>query len=1321
LSSASANSLLVKGALLAALLGCSSLHAQFVWNGGGGNSNMGTNANWVGGTAPARGAGADLQFAGSTRTSPVTNGSTWTINSITFNSGAAAFTISNTNAITLGASGVNSVVNSSTNLQTISSNITLAGGAQSWSANSGDLTFGGTINNGGFGLTLNGGHNFILSNTLSGAGALTVNDAGGAVTLSGANTYSGGTTVTAATLNLNNATALGTGTFTVNSTNTNLGAGLTVAAANSGANSINNTTNLTASGTVTNSGTGSLTFANVNLSNTNTAQTLTIGGSGATSITGTIANGGTGASNLLYSGTGTLTLSGANTYSGTTTLNTGTGTLIANNNAAFGSSTLVLAGAGATLKSTTGTTVLNNIVTLQASTNIQDITFNGTVTETGGSYTITNNGTSLTFSNTAIVNLSNTVAVRTLTLAGSGATIVNGLIQNGPGTGSLLLLGPGSVTLSNSNLYTGGTTLTAGTLNINNNSALGTGTFTINGGTIDSTIANITLNNNAQTWGNVGAGSFTFDGTNNDLNLGTGAVTLKRSMTVTTNGTHNLTVGGIIGGGFGLTKAGAATLTLSGANTYTAGTTIQSGTLDIGTNTSLGTGAVTFNTGNSTLQAGATLSGVTNAMSVATGITATMDTQANSMTLSGVISGAGALTKTGTGTLTLANTNSYSGGTTLNAGILDINTAGALGTGTFIINGGTIGNTSGAAIASVGNAQTWNGSFTFNGTNANQALTFTNNVALTATPTVTVSNANGTLTENGIISGAGFGLTKAGAGTLVLGSATGNTYNGGTIINDGTITAGANAALGTGGLVVNDTTAGGTANFNLNGHTQAVSSLTLGGAGDTSTSTNNVTLGAGTLTLGGNVTYDATNNPLGSTISGGTLALGASRTFTVGSSSSSSGSDLTVSSVISGGAGVGLTKAGNGNLVLSSATGNTYGGDTIINGGTITAGANAALGTGAGNLVVNDTSAGGTANFNLGNNTQTVNSLTFGGAGDTSTSTNNVTIGSTGQLNLGGSVTYDATNNPLGSTISGGTLALGTADRTFTVNSSGSSGGNDLTISSAISSTGAFGLIKAGTGNLTLSGANTFTGATAINAGKLTAGATNILNTSSGVTVASGATLNLNGNAQTITNLNVLSGGTLTYAGGEALTLVGNSNFLGGTLTSGAGTHTLTIGLNAVLTFNASFTDNNLNIILAGGTLMLNGTTDVFGSLTVTAASTIDFAPAANSSLTVSSVSDSSFQLSISDWSDEKDYFKTTNNTYTQGSVPLDQIVFSGFGTTGPSDPTKWLAFDNEITPVPEPATYGAIFTAATLGLFFWFRLKTKAPRLAPVRVAVQY
>jgi autotransporter-associated beta strand protein len=170
------------------------------------------------------------------------------------------------------------------------------------------------------------------------------------------------------------------------------------------------------------------------------------------------------------------------------------------------------------------------------------------------------------------------------------------------------------------------------------------------------------------------------------------------------------------------------------------------------------------------------------------------------LTLGGVISGAGGISKAGSGTLALSATNTYAGGTTLSAGRLDFKVDDALGSGTFTINGGTTIDASAADLISLAmhsykfsllnNPQIWNGDFTFAGTGADDNPTFlyytldlgTGPVTLNANCQVTVTQ---TLTVGGVISGSGYGVTKAGSGTLNL---TGNnTYTGPTTVNAGTL------------------------------------------------------------------------------------------------------------------------------------------------------------------------------------------------------------------------------------------------------------------------------------------------------------------------------------------------------------------------------------------------------------------------------------------------------------------------------------------------------------------------------------------------------
>ena len=126
-----------------------------------------------------------------------------------------------------------------------------------------------------------------------------------------------------------------------------------------------------------------------------------------------------------------------------------------------------------------------------------------------------------------------------VTVAGTGALTVGGPISDGGNGYVLTLPGPGTLVLGGSNSYGGGTNLNGGLLVINNNSALGSGSLAVSGGSIDSTTGGITLANNPQQSWNA---DIAFLGTQS-LNLGTGAVTLGSSRTVTV-AANTLIVGG---------------------------------------------------------------------------------------------------------------------------------------------------------------------------------------------------------------------------------------------------------------------------------------------------------------------------------------------------------------------------------------------------------------------------------------------------------------------------------------------------------------------------------------------------------------------------------------------------------------------------------------------------------------------------------------------------------------------------------------------------------------------------------------------------------
>ena len=151
-------------------------------------------------------------------------------------------------------------------------------------------------------------------------------------------------------------------------------------------------------------------------------------------------------------------------------------------------------------------------------------------------------------------------ATSTLTVSNTAATTLSGIISNG-GL-SINNTGASTLTLSGANTYADGTTLTAGTLIAGSNSAFGTGTLTINGGTLQSNATRYHLGNSVVVGSNFtigGASTLTFSGT---VDLGAATRTLTDSNTAAT------TLSGIISNG-GLINAGAGSLTLSGNNTYT--------------------------------------------------------------------------------------------------------------------------------------------------------------------------------------------------------------------------------------------------------------------------------------------------------------------------------------------------------------------------------------------------------------------------------------------------------------------------------------------------------------------------------------------------------------------------------------------------------------------------------------------------------------------------------------------------------------------------------------------------------------------------------
>ena len=190
------------------------------------------------------------------------------------------------------------------------------------------------------------------------------------------------------------------------------------------------------------------------------------------------------------------------------------------------------------------------------------------------------------------------------------------------------------------------------------------------------------------------------------------------------------------------------------------------------------------------------------------------------------------------------------------------------------------------------------------------------NIALTTSEEFNIAGTT-LIDVTGTISGPALGIAKFGSGTLAYDGATGNTYTGTTTISGGTLKLNRdNQIVAAGRVTVN---AGAT--FNLNGHNQTIGSLILN-AGAVNTE-------AGTLSLGGNIFTAAAGTS--ATINGNLNLGAATRTITVANGMAAN--DLVIAAVISGAAGVGITKAGAGTLILTGV--NTYTGITAVAAGVL--------------------------------------------------------------------------------------------------------------------------------------------------------------------------------------------------------------------------------------------------------------------------------------------------------------------------------------------------------------------------------------------------
>ena len=423
--------------------------------------------------------------------------------------------------------------------------------------------------------------------------------------------------------------------------------------------------------------------------------------------------------------------------------------------------------------------------------------------------------------------------------------------------------------------------------------------------------------------------------------------------------------------------------------------------------------------------------------------------------------------------------------------------------------------------------------------------------------------------------------------------------------------------------------------------------------------------------------------------------------------------DTTLAVGLSGSNTNALLKSGTGTLALSG--NNPFTGSVVVSSGTLEVGANAP--SGAAGALGNASSA-----VLLGNTTTGVNnsSLLLAQSGITIGRAITATNNGTGVMTIGGGITTGTGNFS-------GTVTLNRA-ATFTA-----AGDSTITFNGTVAGTGA--LTKTGTGEVALTGstANTQTGNVTVADGTLSLGKTagtnalgttnltvgdgtgaagsailrfdadNQLANTTAVTLAADGLFNVNGRTETIAS--IAGAGEIQIGAGQLVSAGDTSTEFSGQLT-GNGTFTKQ-GL-GTLTLSAATINYGGTFELNGGTLLLSSTTASFDTLSVTGNTTLDFGGTA-SSLSLSTLTIANgVTLTIANWTEGVDalYALTwTNGTYdTRGTTPMTQIVFGGFT----ANDTRWLSIDNQITPVPEPSTYGALLFATLLGGFGWRRWRAR-------------
>ena len=1210
------------------------------------------------GTVTNAGTGAGAETIGVVIGSNVTG--------VTENSATSALYLTGANTYTGTTNINNGILNFTNGALGSSGNITFAGGTLQYAAGNTQDISAKLKNSTAGAITIDTVNNNVTYASVidnSNTAGLTLKSTGtGILYLTGANTFTGGLNIKSGTVSGKGSDSAfgggGTGNITLGDTSGSNNATLQVRGNNTFANNIilqSGTTgtltilhtgeygNITFSGAVTSNGnqnvtlnmlvaSSSVTTFSGGFNNSGTITNISAGSNSPVKISGVIGSNVTGVTQ--NSATSILTLSGTNTFSGP--LNILNGTVRAYQNAsAFGTGTIYLGANGgnnsASLMANVGDNTYNNAIVLGSTAGALKIGYDGntanTIAFTGGvtgnnSFTITSNNqwTNTTFSGGALNNagtITNTSS-NPVTISSNIGPLVTGLTQNSTGTGTL--------TLSGTNTYAGPTTITAGTLKLGVANALGgaatTNALVINGGTLD-------MNGKA-----LAVGSLTGTG---------GSITSNAAGTFALNVGYDNTSpaayqGTILQGSatsFSLNKVGTGTLTLSGTNTYTGGTTFTNGILNF-TSGSLGTtGNLTFAGG--TLQyASGNTQDISSSLKSSTAGAITIDTVNNNVTFANVVdnSNTGGLTlnSTGTGTLTLGNANTFTGGLTIKSGTVigGAGSANAFGAGSI-----TLGNTSGSANATLlGSGFTYTNAIALNSGNTGTltignnntydspnfagAISGSNNLTINNTSpsgsnitlsggvnnTGTITNAstgtNASVTISGIIGTNVTGVVENSANAALTLSGN-NTFTTGTTIKSGTLIGITSAnAFGTGTITLGDTS--GSASATLQGDLRTFANAIVLNSGNTGALTIGTT-GGGTTTYSGGITGN--NNVLLNYSSGAVTLSGANidNTGTITNIATSAGA-VTISSVITNKVTGVYENSATSNLVLSG--NNTFTSGLTIKSGVVK-GQTSANAFGAGSIYLGyDDGLNKNATVYIDSTITAANPIVLA-----SNTTGTLALSSGGYAavysgGITGNNNFTVNNSSGGITLSGGQI-----NNAGTVTYSGTSG-NALTISSAIGSkvTGIIenstnsalnvsGAITLGAGGLTLTNSNSSGSSLFTVSGGITGNGNLVINNNS--SIANGITLSgtaIN-NTGTITNSGTGTGvASISAAIGSNVTgIIENSTNsalnVSGAITLGAGGLTLTNSNSSgssLFTVSGGITGNG-NLVINNNSSIANGIT----------------------------------------------------------------------------------------------------------------------------------